>query len=103
MLFEEEEGCKAAHYRTSVLDTGRAFPMYLPVRVLCGNLAIVTSLPPATWDVCGLLEREMQGRMSPFLSGRRGAFYFGGVFCFFRGCSFRDILLVVGLLVKGHQ
>jgi hypothetical protein len=32
----------------------------------------------STLDVLALLERDLQGKMSPFLAGRRGSFYIGG-------------------------
>ena len=31
-----------------------------------------------TPDILGLLERDVQGKLSPFLAGRRGSFYLGG-------------------------
>ena len=37
---------------------------------------VVSSAPPT--DIVGLLERDLQGKMSPFLSGRKGSFYIGG-------------------------
>eukprot|EP00665_Eupelagonemidae_sp_cell47_P001514 gene1514-8064_t len=40
--------------------------------------ASAAAAPPARWDACAFLEREMAGRMTPFLAGRRGAMYFAG-------------------------
>lgn len=41
-------------------------------------MASAAAAAPAQWDACSFLEREMAGRMTPFLSGRRGAMYFAG-------------------------
>jgi hypothetical protein len=34
--------------------------------------------PPPPPNILALLERDVQGKVSPFLAGRRGSFYLGG-------------------------
>lgn len=45
-------------------------------------LSVVTCLVSAAGasdpDILALLERDLQGKMSPFLAGRHGSFYIGG-------------------------
>ena len=49
-----------------------------PVKLFHILACLISAAGATDPDILALLERDLQGKMSPFLAGRHGSFYIGG-------------------------